>query len=301
MTWAVLQDHWHELVSSLNVWKRGRERAVHKPLLVLMLLARAQRGESNRVRFVEIEKPLDRALREFGPPAGTVHPEYPFWHLKTDGIWEVEDAEKLPPKKGGSSPAKTTLRKLDAVGRVPDNLWRDLLDHPDQIAGLARTVLAEYWPETLHEDIAVSLGLDLEGQGVAGRRKMRDPRFRDLVLRAYERRCAVCGYDGRLGDKLVGVEAAHVRWHTDGGPDRVENGLALCSLHHKMFDLGVIGLTGGLEVKVSRDFSGREAVGEMVLRYQGRGLVGPQAGEPVVGVEYLRWHDRNVFRGPARL
>lgn len=91
-----------------------------------------------------------------------------------------------------------------------------------------------------------------------------------------------------------------VKWHTDGGPDLVENGLALCSLHHKMFDMGVIGLTGGLEVKVSRDFFGREAVGEMVLRYQGRGLVGPQAGEAVVGGEYLRWHDRNVFRGPAR-
>jgi HNH endonuclease len=37
----------------------------------------------------------------------------------------------------------------------------------------------------------------------------------------------------------VGIEAAHVQWFNFGGPDSLDNGLALCSLHHKLFDVGV--------------------------------------------------------------
>jgi putative restriction endonuclease len=63
------------------------------------------------------------------------------------------------------------------------------------------------------------------------------------VLRAYAYQCAVCGFDGGLGRNPVGTEAAHVRWHSQDGPDEVANGLALCALHHVLLDLGVLGLT----------------------------------------------------------
>jgi putative restriction endonuclease len=49
------------------------------------------------------------------------------------------------------------------------------------------------------------------------------------VLRAYEYRCAVCAYDGQVRKISVGIEAAHVKWFSHGGPDVVENGLSLCS------------------------------------------------------------------------
>jgi predicted restriction endonuclease len=39
----------------------------------------------------------------------------------------------------------------------------------------------------------------------------------------------------------VGIEAAHVRWHSQAGPDVVANGLALCALHHALFDLAIFG------------------------------------------------------------
>jgi putative restriction endonuclease len=37
----------------------------------------------------------------------------------------------------------------------------------------------------------------------------------------------------------LGLEAAHIKWFQAGGPDIEANGLAMCSLHHKLFDLGV--------------------------------------------------------------
>ena len=66
----------------------------------------------------------------------------------------------------------------------------------------------------------------------------RNPQFRRRVLVAYEYRCAVCGFDVRLGSVSIALNAAHIRWFQAGGPDEESNGLALCVLHHKTFDLG---------------------------------------------------------------
>ena len=47
----------------------------------------------------------------------------------------------------------------------------------------------------------------------------RDPRFRRDVLEAYDERRAVCEYNIRFGDRLLGLEAAHIRWHSNDGRD----------------------------------------------------------------------------------
>ena len=46
---------WVERVTSLNQWRRGGERAPHKPLLLLYALGRLQRTGSSRMAFVEAE------------------------------------------------------------------------------------------------------------------------------------------------------------------------------------------------------------------------------------------------------
>jgi putative restriction endonuclease len=75
------------------------------------------------------------------------------------------------------------------------------------------------------------------------------------VLQAWDRQCAFCGYDGQLAAASVGIDAAHVRWFAFDGPDALDNGLALCVLHHKLFDLGVLGLDRRLRVLVSAVFT----------------------------------------------
>ena len=50
----------------------------------------------------------------------------------------------------------------------------------------------------------------------------------------------------------MGLEAAHVRWHSHGGPSDVANGLCLCPLHHKFLDLGAIGISDTHRVMVSQ-------------------------------------------------
>ena len=57
----------------------------------------------------------------------------------------------------------------------------------------------------------------------------------------------------------IGLEAAHIKWHSVGGPPEVENGLALCVLHHKFFDSGLFTVLADLTILV-----GGLAVGDSV-------------------------------------
>ena len=90
-------------LEDLNVWKRGGVRAPHKPLLLLLALGRLSQDENRLVRYEDVEARLRQLLERFGPPRQVTHPEFPFWHLQTDGIWEIPDRDSLPKKKGGRS------------------------------------------------------------------------------------------------------------------------------------------------------------------------------------------------------
>lgn len=69
-------------------------------------------------------------------------------------------------------------------------------------------------------------------------RLQRDPQFLQTVRDAYNDKCAVCGVRRETPDGRPEVEAAHIKSVSDGGPDTLENALALCRLHHWAFDNG---------------------------------------------------------------
>ena len=85
----------------LNVWKQGGKRAPHKPLLLLLAVGKAVRGEERLAPFSEIEKTLSGLLRHFGPPSKAFHPEFPFGRLVTDGLWEIPGADSLRRTRSG--------------------------------------------------------------------------------------------------------------------------------------------------------------------------------------------------------
>ena len=78
-------------------------------------------------------------------------------------------------------------------------------------------LLENHFPESIHPDILNAVGLTLGVDKAAA--KKRDPQFRQRVLTAYEYRCAVCGFDVRLGSVSIALDAAHIRWFQAGGPD----------------------------------------------------------------------------------
>jgi hypothetical protein len=97
--------------------------------------------------------------------------------------------------------------------------------------------MARHFPaDSLHQEILDTVNLSTE----TVTRKKRDAKFREKLLDAYQRRCAVCDFDVRVADVLVGIDAAHIRWHQFNGPATEQNGVALCVMHHKLFDFGAL-------------------------------------------------------------
>nr|WP_254407149.1 HNH endonuclease [Streptomyces sp. GMY02] len=119
------------------------------------------------------------------------------------------------------------------------------------------------------------------------------------MLQAYAYACAFCGFDGALGRNPVGLEAAHVRWHSQDGPDEVNNGLALCSLHHALFDLGVLGLTPALHIQVSQSYVARSHAGRTIDALHGQPITTPRPGLPGIDPDHVVWHGLQVFKRPA--
>ncbi|MBD0689747.1 phosphorothioated DNA-binding restriction endonuclease [Streptomyces sp. CBMA123] len=290
---------WLDRVAGLRRWTGNGVRAPHKPLLLLYALGCYQRDAGGELRYSVVEEELKRLLVEYGPSHATT-PAYPFHHLVSDGVWEVRT------DRGPGSPGSGVglLRASGAAGMLASGLREALGEEPALLGRLARVLLDAHFPTSLHAELCEAVGLDLEraetGVELAARRQ-RDRRMRELILTAYEFQCAFCGYDGALGASVVGLEAAHVRWWSHQGPDEVDNGLCLCSLHHKLFDKGVLGLGEERRILVSQRFVGRsEASRRQVLSLAGRPLIGPQAGAPSVADRHREWHARQVFHGAAR-
>lgn len=101
----------------------------------------------------------------------------------------------------------------------------------------------------------------------------RDPRFKNWVLDAYQQTCCIC--DRQLGL----VQAAHIIPHSEAdSPNHVQNGLALCIEHHRLYDDGLL-----LPGPGQRLVFNRERAEYLKQTEQEKGLAGIEALE---GREY---------------
>lgn len=93
---TVSKDQLLQRIRSINVNRSGNRRAPHKPLLLLVAIAKLLQGE-RELAFGEIENLLRPLLNAYAPPrCGQHEPKLPYWHLRADHLWEIPDAEALP-------------------------------------------------------------------------------------------------------------------------------------------------------------------------------------------------------------
>jgi putative restriction endonuclease len=279
---------------------RGR-RAPHKPLLVLLVLGRLANTGSSQLRWAEAVVELGELIAEFGPPSHTSHNQsaaYPFTRLRSDGVWTLDHPVPMD--------RVAPLAEHDVAGQLEASVESALHDDRHLLYAVARSLVESHFPPTIAPDVLTAVGLEpdlvlraadaeLDAEAAPAARR-RDPRWRTLVLQAWDRQCAFCGYDGQAGGACVGVEAAHVRWFAFDGPDSLDNGLALCVLHHKLFDLGVMGLDHQLRIRLSEVFTARTSAGRAQYDLHGRHLQ-PRPGTSPPATTHIDWHNREVFKG----
>lgn len=277
-------------VEKLSIWKKGDQRAPHKPLLILYALGKVLGGGPRLYSYEEVRVSLKQLLIEFGPIRKSYHPEEPFVRLTSDGIWELD---KVVDKRKFSDKG---LIIMNVHGGFTNVIYLLLKNHPSHIQEIAQLVLDQHFPDTIHQDILDAVGLDF----TFTKKRKRDPQFRERILRAYGYSCAICGFNVRLAHHLVGVEAAHIKWHQAGGPDTEQNGIALCSLHHKLFDRGVFTISNQRKMIVSQDAHGTHGFDEWLMKYHGSLVKEPIEMVYTPDHSFLNWHVREVFRGPER-
>lgn len=275
-------------LTSIKKWKQGDIRAPHKPLLLLMYLARLSRGNTNPLSFAETEKKLSDLLQEFGPTRTSYHPEEPFARLTNDGIWVLS-----APVNTKGSVSLSELRTVNPTGALIPEIQQVLIKDPLFLEECVQLLLDDNFPESIHEEIRSAIGLT--NKMVLVKKSTRDPKFREQVLTAYEYTCAICGFNLRIKNALAGVEAAHVRWHAMNGPDTLSNGIALCTMHHKLFDLGAMGINVNMQLTVSPQTNG--AGKELWLnRFEGKEIRRPQRNYDLPDEGFLVWHEKEVFK-----
>ena len=295
-----LNEYLLNRVQTIRVHSRHGRRSPHKPLLLLLSIGRHLNGHERLATFSEIEGDLNRLIRRFGLPDSRENANHPFWHLRNDGLWQIDRPElvRMTRAKGAYI---SDLRAHDIRGGLAHDFLNVLDTNPDFAWRVVRSLLNDYFPPSLHEDVLREVGVvGKVGLGeltdTKSRHEGRDRSFREVVLQAYKSRCALCELDVRVYGQPVGLEAAHIQWHSAKGPAQVRNGMALCVLHHKFFDSGLFTILSDLTVLVGGLAVG-ESVDESLNKYEGLILpVIPDHPDQRPASRYLEWHMRAVFK-----
>lgn len=153
------KDEIRTKLAKIKVASQAGQSALHKPFLLLITLAKYSRGEPRFFPFSEIEKDLTMLLVKYGPPRNTYHPEFPFWHLQNDGIWELINDENLQNRKSNSEPGRGELVKNKVMGGLKREIYLPITQDPVFLKELVQIILEKFIPEQIREDVLIDVGL----------------------------------------------------------------------------------------------------------------------------------------------
>jgi len=279
----------------LRTNKANGRRAVNKPITVLWMLGQYTSSGTTTFQFADIESVVGEIIQDY-----TRLPNIsdPFWRLRRDDILKFPDEMLIGNHRSGN-PIVHDLRKYGQAHFTSN--FESFISSPENLIAYAEWILDSFFTEGLDDDILFRVGLtyrhdlNLKLIGAKPKRK-RDPKFRDNVATAYNHQCAVCGFSLLMGNTAIANEAAHIRWHSYGGPDVISNGIFLCNLHHRLFDRGVIGFSDHYEMIISdRASSASDGFKRWILDFDGRSIDLPRKVNEYPAMEYLDWHRKEVL------
>ena len=126
-----------------------------------------------QIPYSDVEKDLIRLLNEFGPPRRTPHPEQPFWRLQRDGFWVVTGVRTSFTNHYDRVPPKAELRQKGVRGQFTQDFQDALRNNRNLVAEIARMLLANHFPHSLHQDILNAVDLAIDDTGAGGGRATR--------------------------------------------------------------------------------------------------------------------------------
>lgn len=280
-----------ERITSIRINYNQGKRAPHKPLLILMALGKLRNTGRSLMAWSEVEPALTDLLNQYGNNSSP-KPLYPFTLLPNDGFWHLD--------KEFRGESVKELRELNPSGRFDSEIEEALISNEHQIFAAARTLIDEHFSYAYAAELLIECGLDPDEVLAAPvirnveLRQKRDPRWRKQILEVWNYSCAFCGFDAKLSGQPLALEAAHIRWFSFQGPDVLENGLALCAVHHNLLDRGAIGFQSESKLKVSEKMNSENSMGVALTNLHDFDITARGIGT-APKPEYVEWHDANIF------
>lgn len=175
----------------------------------------------------------------------------------------------------GWSPRTQTGAGIDLDAGDGRRIWLECLDRArgGPVLGVAEPG-ARYGTPTLH--------VPRLGQAI----------FRIRVLDAYGRACAVTNEHS-----LPVLDAAHIRPYGRGGEHEVENGLAMRTDLHRLFDRGYVTIDEQMRLVVGRRLKDDFENGKTYYALHGRPLDVPKHAAHRPAADAVAWHRDEAFLG----
>ena len=151
-----------QAIADITIWRKGEQRAPHKPLLLLHVLAGYQQGHGRLFDYgSEVRDPLHSLLERFGPQRAQYRPDMPFWRLQGDGFWELQNAEHCSTSGSSKQAPAGELVTHNVAGGFDEQHFAQLKKSKSLINALAQQILEAHFTESIQEEIADELGFDI--------------------------------------------------------------------------------------------------------------------------------------------
>lgn len=235
-------------LSSLRTHIKEQRASRHEPITLLWAIGRLATQQERMVEWETFRSEVGPLLQDYGLPDSKVTPEYPFWHLRSSGLWNVEGIDQpatpTPPqlvasraRAGLTADAAKILRRSLARAEAIGLLCSKHLGDVDRDGLLERVGLAGYTRASGEFPDRGRGGGRTPRREVTSSRPDRDQRLVERLKVMYQHECQVCG--SRIETRYSHYsEAAHIRGvgRPHDGPDELSNLLCLCPNHHVEFD-----------------------------------------------------------------
>jgi len=129
--------------AGLKQWTRGKKVAPHKPLLVLYALEIMRSSKERMIAYGQIDEDLKTLLLQFSDTPNPA-PQYPFWRLQADGVWEVKADQELERRASNKDPRKSELLSKNARGGFTVELFEALLAEPNLVDEVRESILLKF-------------------------------------------------------------------------------------------------------------------------------------------------------------
>ena len=235
-------------------------------------------------------------IRTYGPARENVHPEYPFWRLQNDCLWEVTADRPLIRRCGHDDPRLSELRDANARGVLPQWIVKLIREDSSVVNDVVARVLNAHFPRELHDRLLRDTGL--AKHIVCLTKPLLDyGDYWESALDAYGYRCAVSGLGVRSGGKAYGVSPTLIRWPQAGGQLVLNNTLVLSDFYRELFLFGLMTITPDLRVIMVDGMDMTPETKVFVGCHEGRVIRVPNSSSAYPLPQNLSWHNRQVFKG----